>query len=262
LAGDGDSDGADYSQSTGFINDNELLMNPRGAGGAAGEGGLAGLQPGQQGASAGQSNANPGAASDGAGQPSKPSWLSDPADGNSSSSRSAQMGGPGVNVSLGGKKNRKTPSQDNPDDGPRISENSNGQPSGGPAVRASGPRKWGQVGRKAKFGWEKKVKIYLNGKWIVVDNKQHMIRVTPADSSEEIVNHVVASIDDIADSWGEPQTDFYWVPVVQFVVYPGGDTNYARLHTALEQKWGVTSTVEYAADRKDKTKKAASGGSR
>lgn len=276
----GNSDGADDNQpqSTGLISDDELLMNPGGAGGAAGEGGLAGLQPGQGSATAGrqsgapnfadaqassnagQSTANPGAGSDGAAQASKPSWLSDPADGSSSSSRSAQMGGPGINFNLGGRKSRKTTSQDNPDDGPRISENSDGQPSSGPAVRANGPRKWGQVGRKAKFGWEKKVKIYLNDKRIVVDNKQHMMLVTPADSGEEIVNHVVAAIDDIADSWGEPQTDFYWVPVVQYVVYPGGDANYARLHTALEQKWGVTSTVEYAADRKDK--KAASGGSR
>ena len=85
-----------------------------------------------------------------------------------------------------------------------------------------------------------------------------MLSVTPADSSEEIINHVVAGIDSVADSWGEPPSNFYWVPVVQFIVYPGGDANYARLHAALEQKWGVMSTVEYAADRKDK--KAASGG--
>src|SRR5262249_51801650 len=155
------------------------------------------------------------------------------------------------------KKSRRKPDQENPDDGPRISENSD-KPSSGSAVRASGPRKWGQVGRKAGIGFEKKIKIYLNDKRIVVDNKQHMMLVTPADSGEEIIHHVVASMDNVADSWGEPPSNFYWVPVVQFLVYPGGDANYARLHTALEQKWGVTSTVEYAADRKGK--KAVSGG--
>jgi hypothetical protein len=126
------------------------------------------------------------------------------------------------------------------------------RPTGGPAVRASGPRKWGRVGRKAGIGFEKKIKIYLNDKRIVVDNKQHALMVPRADSGEEVINHVVASIDSVADSWGEPLSNFYWVPVVQFIVYPGGDANYSRLHTALEQTWGVTSTVEYAPDRKDK----------
>jgi hypothetical protein len=276
LAGDDEEGDGDQSLSAGFISDDELLMNPGGAG-AAGEGGLAGLQPGSRRATAGRNSGASGSAgadesSDGgqsnaeadpaatnaAGTPSKPSWLSDPDDGSASSSRSAQMGGPGLNVSLGGKKSRRKPNQENPDDGPRISENSDNKPSSGAAVRANGPRKWGQVGRKAGIGFEKKIKIYLNDKRVVVDNKQHMLLVTPADSGEEIINHVVASIDSVADSWGEPPSNFYWVPVVQFIVYPGGDANYARLHTALEQKWGVTSTVEYAADRKDK--KAASGG--
>lgn len=163
-----------------------------------------------------------------------------------------------MNVSMGGKKNKKAANQDDDDNGPRIPEDQNGKPTNGPTARSHGPRKWGQVGRKAGIGFEKKVKIYLNDKRIVVDNKSHMFLVTPADSNEEIINHVVSSIDEVADGWGEPPSNFYWVPVVQFVVYPGGNANYARLQTALDQRWGVTSTVEYAADSKNK--KPATGG--
>jgi hypothetical protein len=231
------------------------------AGGIIGDG-----QPGNgSSADAGSSSADAGSSSAAEGTPSKPSWLSDAGDASSSTSRSAQMGGPGLNLSLGGKKSRKTTDPDNPDDGPRITENDGSRSKGGPPVRATGPRKWGQVGRKAGIGFEKKIKIYLNDKRIVVDSKQHMFLVTPADSADEIINHVANSIDQVAEGWGEPPSTFYWVPVVQFIVYPGGNTNYARLNTALEQKWGVTSTVEYAADRKEKKdnksdKKAATGG--
>lgn len=168
------------------------------------------------------------------------------------------MGGPGVSIGLGSNKSKKAAKQDDDDNGPRIPENQDGNPTNGPSARSRGPRKWGQVGRKAGIGFEKKIKIYLNDKRIVVDDKSHMFVVTPADSNEEIVNHVVSSIDEVADSWGEPPSNFYWVPVVQFVVYPGGNTNYVRLQTALEHKWGVTSTVEYAADRKEK--KPTTGG--
>ncbi|HEY3965249.1 MAG TPA: hypothetical protein VGM05_11910 [Planctomycetaceae bacterium] len=283
LAGDGKGGGAGDEPQPGGISDgdDELLMNPRGgSGGAPGKGGTAGQSTGSPGpATAGQLNA-PGAADADSPPPAgatasnspagaagasgrsgpPPSWLSDPTDGSAAASGSprARMGGPGVSIGLGGRKSRKAANQDDDDTGPRIPEDQNGKPTNGPAARSRGPRKWGQVGRKAGIGFEKKIKIYLNDKRIVVDNKSQMFLVTPADSSEEIVNHVVASIDEVADTWGEPPSNFYWVPVVQFVVYPGGNTNYVRLQTALEQKWGVTSTVEYAADRKDK--KPATGG--
>ncbi|MBS0267162.1 MAG: hypothetical protein JSS02_34880 [Planctomycetes bacterium] len=129
-------------------------------------------------------------------------------------------------------------------------------------MRGSGPRKWGQVGRKAGIGFEKRIKIYLNDKRIVVDNKKFMMLLDANSSSDDLVNFAASSIDAIADSWGEPPANFYWVPVVQFIVYPKGDANYERLRLNLEQKWGVSSSVEYVTDRKDNKTKAANGAKR
>ncbi|MBI3864289.1 MAG: hypothetical protein HY290_20590, partial [Planctomycetia bacterium] len=211
----------------------------------------------------------PGA--EGAGGPSSPSsLLADPPDENSTATGATprdRMGGPGVGISLGSPKKKSVLKSEDDDDGPRISEN-DGRQFDGPRVRSQAPRKWGQAGRRAGTGFEKKVKIYLNDKKIFVDARQNMVTVNPTDSGEEIVNHVASLIDHVADGWGEPPSSFYWVPVVDFVVYPGGHANYARLQKALEQKWGVTSTVRYASEEKDrgkgsekdKAKKPASGG--
>lgn len=281
-SGDGDGNAGDDAQSAaGFIGDDELLMNPRGPSGpAAGAGGAAGFQPrspatanarqpgapgsagAESSATAAASTGNPAAGAEDATGQSKPSWLSDPSDASSSTSRStgprARMGGPGATVSLGSSQRKRSVDQDEADAGPRISEDQSNKPTSGPTVRSRGPRKWGQAGRRAGIGFEKRIKIYLNDKRIVVDSKDHMLLVSPADASEEIINHVVSSIDQVADSWGEPPSNFYWVPAVQFIVYPGGNANYAKLQSALEQKWGVSSTVEYAPDRKEKP--AAAGG--
>lgn len=246
----GDGDG-DEGSPAGAAGDDELSMSSPSA---AGTDASAVRNPGARG--------NPATAADGASDPApRASWLSDP-DGNpsgaGSSPRNVKMGGPGATVSLGSSRKRRAPDADS-DDGPRISEN-DGRPHEGPAVRSRAPRKWGQVGRRAGIGFEKKVNIYLNDRRIVVDSKDNVIPVGPGDSGEEIVNRVAASIDSVADSWGEPPSNFYWVPVVKFMVYPGGNANYARLQSALEQHWGVSSTVEYAPD--PKSKKAGGGGRR
>ena len=47
----------------------------------------------------------------------------------------------------------------------------------------------------------------------------------------------------------EPEA-IYWVPTVKFVVYPGGNLYYERLHGPLEHKWGIMSTLEFAPEPK------------
>lgn len=125
-------------------------------------------------------------------------------------------------------------------------------PTSDPTARASTPRKWSRAGRKAGIGWEQKINICLHEQRVVVEHHQQVHLETRGDSGEEIINQVVASIDSVADSWGEPPANFYWVPVVQFIVCPGGDANYSQLHSALEQRWGITSKVEYVANHKDR----------
>jgi hypothetical protein len=168
------------------------------------------------------------------------------ATGGGQSPGQVQMGGPGINVSLGGKKKRSSSKDDDPDDGPRISEDSG--KSGGSPGRASGPRKWGQAHRKASIGFEKKVVIRVSANRIVIGNNDAVIGVSRSDTSDEIVHQVVAGIDHTANGWGEPPSNFYWVPVAKFIVAPGGAANYEKLHAVLDQKWGITSTVDYESE--------------
>ena len=191
-----------------------------------------------------------------------PSSLGDPAAANSSTAGSdsnVQFGGPGVNFRLGGgKKARPAPKDDEPDSGPRISEDDG--KSGGRSYRSQGPRKWGQVGKKASIGFERKLEIRLLSDRILVGSKDLAIPVTRADSADEIVGRVVNAIDIVADKWGEPPSNYYWVPAVRFVVYPGGSLYYEKLSHVLEQKYGVNSTVDFAEDKP--AKKKISGGRR
>jgi hypothetical protein len=186
--------------------------------------------------------------------------LGNPATANASSGGSAssvQMGGPGANISLGsGKKAKPVSKDDDPDAGPRISEDDG--KSGGPRGRPQGPRKWGQVGKKATNGFEKKIEIRLLSERILVGSKDVAIPVKRSDSHDEIVGRVANAIDYVADKWGEPPPNYYWVPAVRFVVYPGGEKYYEKLSHVLEQKYGVHSTVDFSDDKP--AKKTISGG--
>lgn len=175
----------------------------------------------------------------------------DPATANSSaggSASSVQFGGPGATVSLGsGKKAKANPKDDDPDAGPRIPEGDG--KAGGQMVRSRGPRKWGQVGKKASIGFEKKIEIRLMSDRILVGSKDVAVPVKRSDSDDEIVGRVVNAIDYVADKWGEPPSNYYWVPAVRFVVYPGGDQYSAKLSKVLEQKYAVNSTIDFAEDK-------------
>ena len=163
------------------------------------------------------------------------------------------MGGPGVNVSLGSKGQRTSSDKADPDDGPRLSDEDSQK--NGPRGRSMGPRLWGRARPKATIGLERKLEIRIMDDRILVGSKDIVIPVGNGETVEEMVHFVVAGIDRAADKWGDPPTSFYWLPTVKFVVYPGGNQYYERLHEPLEKKWGVTSTVEYAPDKsKSKTK--------
>ncbi len=175
----------------------------------------------------------------------------DPLNGDPSAGGSAsnvQFGGPGATINLGSsKKSKLKPKDEDPDDGPRISED-NGK-TGGALSRSRGPRKWGQVGKKASTGYEKTIEIRLTSDRILVGSKDVAVPVKPSDSNDEIVHRVVNAIDHVADKWGEPMEGYYWVPAVKFVVYPGGETYSETLSKVLEKQYSVNSTIEFADDK-------------
>jgi len=187
---------------------------------------------------------------------------SDSASGNSSSGGSplspGQMGGPGAAIRLGLPGSRKSSTKDDdPDAGPRIADDD--AKASGAKGRANGPRLWGSAHAKASIGLERKLQIRLVADRIMIGWKDISVPVGNGETVEEMINQVVVGIDRAAGRWGEPPTNYYWVPIIRFVIYPGGDQYYERLHGPLERKWGLSSTMEYAPD--PKTVKKAAGGS-
>jgi hypothetical protein len=178
-----------------------------------------------------------------------------------------QMGGPGATLRLGSQGKRKESDKEDPDAGRRLAEED--AKTGGPRGRAMGPRLWGRARARATIGLERKLEIRILADRILVGSKDIVIPVGNGETVEEMINHVVAGIDRAADKWGDPPASFYWLPTVRFVVYPGGNQYYEKLHETLQHKWGVTSTLEYApakpdakVDGKTNTRRDAKGDSK
>ena len=163
------------------------------------------------------------------------------------------MGGPGVNVRLGDLGNRKTSAKDDAD-GPRVPDDD--KQTGGARGRSNRPRLWGTARSKASIGLERKLQIRLMSDRILIGSKDNVVPVGNGETVEEMINQVVVGIDRAAERWGDPPTSYYWLPTVRFVIYPGGDLYYERLHGPLERKWGLPSTLEYAPEP---AKKSAGG---
>ncbi len=154
------------------------------------------------------------------------------------------IGTPGASIQFGSQKKRKA--GDESDDGPRLGQDD--AMSGSGSGRATGPRLWGRARPKASIGLERKLQIRLLADRILIGSKDVVVPVGNGETSAEMLNYVVAGIDRAVEKWGDPPASFYWQPTIRFVVYPGGNQYYERLHEPLESKWGLSTTMEYAAD--------------
>jgi hypothetical protein len=155
-----------------------------------------------------------------------------------------QIGTPSASIRLGGQKKQKTDGE--VADGPRVGQNDAN--SGGGKGRATGPRLWGRARPKASIGLERKLQIRLLADRILIGSKDVAVPVGNGETSAEMLNRVVVGIDRAVEKWGDPPVSFYWQPTIRFVVYPGGNQYYERLHEPLENQWGLSTTMEYAPD--------------
>ena len=115
---------------------------------------------------------------------------------------------------------------------------------------------WGRAKSKASIGLEKKMEIRVLADKIMVGSRDVVIPVGRGEKVEEMIDRVVVGIDHhVSEKFGDPPESYYWIPTVKFVIYPGGNIYYERLHGPLEEKWGIVSTVEFAPEPKP----AASG---
>jgi hypothetical protein len=159
---------------------------------------------------------------------------------------------------LGGSKNQTSGDKDDdPDAGPRVPDDS--AKTGGKRGRSNGPRLWGTARAKASIGLERKLQIRVLADRILIGSKDNVVPVGNGEKVEDMIHQVVGGIERAAEKWGDPPTSYYWVPKLRFVIYPGGNQYYERLHSPLEKDWDLPSTMEFAPLPTAPAKKAAGG---
>ena len=96
------------------------------------------------------------------------------------------------------------------------------------------------------IGFERETTIRVSSDRIRVGS-QPEISISRFKTFGELTERVLDDLDRHARTWGAPPANFHWVPVVNFVVSPGGNLYYERLHGPL-RKLGISSTSEYPLD--------------
>lgn len=103
--------------------------------------------------------------------------------------------------------------------------------------------RWGDFHPGAIIGFERTVSLYVFADRIVVEDEP-AIRVGRGESREELLKDVLTAVNEHVKSWGKPPEKFYWIPALRFVVSPGGNQHYERLHGPLN-RWGLSTTAEF-----------------
>lgn len=120
---------------------------------------------------------------------------------------------------------------------------SNGSASGSPAGEGT-KKQWGYTRGKASIGLEHKLEIHCYADRLLIGPNDSTVPIGEGEKRDELVQRVINAVERSAQGWGRPPANFYWIPSVKFVVFPGGNQHYERLHAPL-RKWGLFSTVEY-----------------
>lgn len=109
-------------------------------------------------------------------------------------------------------------------------------------------KNWGQRGSRNGIGLEKKFDVQVFADRLVVGGGDLVIPAGRGESRDELADSMSHAISVLERTWGRPPANFYWIPAVHFVVHPGGNQHYERLHPKLRE-WGVYSTVQYELGR-------------
>lgn len=117
-------------------------------------------------------------------------------------------------------------------------------------------KRWGYSNGRATIGLERKIEIHSLPNRLLIGPHDSTIEVAEGESKDQLLNEVLRAIEGQAESWGRPPGNFYWIPTIRFVVYPGGNQHYERVNGPLRD-WGVFSTVDYSVG--EPPKKSLSG---
>jgi hypothetical protein len=116
---------------------------------------------------------------------------------------------------------------------------------GGEPPPPGGKKRWGRSHGRAGIGLERSLEIHSKADRLLIGPDDATIPVVQGDKTNDILQRVMTGIEQAAYTWEAPPANFYWLPTIKFVVYPGGSGYYERLRGPLE-KMGVNSTVQYA----------------
>ena len=117
-------------------------------------------------------------------------------------------------------------------------------------------KRWGYSGGKSTIGLEKKLEIHCLPDKILIGPNDATVFCGKGETKDQLHKDVLAAIEQVSLTWGKPPRNFYWIPVIRFVVYPGGNQHYERLHNSLREL-GLFSTVEFTV--RDVPKKTLQG---
>lgn len=119
-----------------------------------------------------------------------------------------------------------------------------GHPGGNSNRRSvSAGRRWGLSHPRGGIGFEKEIRIWCAADRVIVGDR-YTFRMKQPVEDERLFRTVVLAVEGEVRAWGRAPQGFYWVPVVRFVVSPGGNRHYERLHRPL-QKLGLETRTEF-----------------
>ena len=107
-------------------------------------------------------------------------------------------------------------------------------------------RRWGLSSRAASIGFERELAIRVDVDRVYVGSEPS-ISVGRGETRRQVLEAVLIAIDKETRSWGRPPEKFYWVPLLRFVVSPGGNQHYERLNGALS-RWGLETSIEHTLE--------------
>lgn len=100
------------------------------------------------------------------------------------------------------------------------------------------------INRRATIGFTRKIPVEVTEHEVLV-GEEPPIPVGIGETAEQLAGALRQSIEMHARSWGYPPENFYWVPALQFVVHPGGNSHYERMKEAAEN-WELSTSVKSA----------------
>ncbi len=112
-------------------------------------------------------------------------------------------------------------------------------------------RRWGPHEPGASIGVEKTVEIRVDAEQMIIDN-DFVIRVPAGASRNDVFHQLINSLDQVANTWGQPGKGFFWVPRLKFVISPGGNSVYERV-APLVTKSGLSNSTEFTLDQARQT---------